>query len=97
SGATVVVQKLVQKQLPYGPRWHLLLATAVGSLASYMVTRVETQKCSDFWIYLEMGQSPQELEMAHGVSQHTENPPSPEDRESTAALVRRNRYGDVVE
>ncbi|NXN99014.1 TM141 protein, partial [Rhinopomastus cyanomelas] len=96
-GVAFAVQKLVQKQLPYSPRWHLLLATAAGSLASYMVTRAETKKCSDFWIYLETGKSPQELNMACGESQHTENPPSAEDRESTAPLVRKNRYGDVVE
>ncbi|XP_009572276.1 PREDICTED: transmembrane protein 141, partial [Fulmarus glacialis] len=61
-----------------------------GSLASYVVTRAETQKCSDFWIYLETGKTPQELAMA-------ENLPSPEDRESAALPVRRNKYGDLVE
>uniref|UniRef100_A0A803XTD1 Uncharacterized protein n=1 Tax=Meleagris gallopavo TaxID=9103 RepID=A0A803XTD1_MELGA len=45
---------------------HSLLA---GSLASYMVTRAETQKCSDFWIYLETGTSPQEHRMADRVPQ----------------------------
>lgn len=42
---------------------------AAGSLASYMVTRVETQKCSDFWIYLETGTSPQEHRTADGAPQ----------------------------
>ncbi|XP_050190264.1 transmembrane protein 141 isoform X5 [Myiozetetes cayanensis] len=42
---------------------------AAGSLASYVVTRAETQKCSDFWIYLETGKSPQELSVTGGVSQ----------------------------
>ncbi|XP_010184480.1 PREDICTED: LOW QUALITY PROTEIN: transmembrane protein 141 [Mesitornis unicolor] len=103
--------------------WSILVSTAAGSLASYVVTRAETQKCSDFWIYLETGKTPQELAVASGASQPiaitralcsirlwqthqesrefvvsvVENLPSPEDRESTAPLVRRNKYGDVVE
>ncbi|NXL01859.1 TM141 protein, partial [Mesembrinibis cayennensis] len=97
SGAAFAVQKLVNKKLPYGPQWSLLLAAAAGSLASYVVTRAETQKCSDFWIYLETGRSPQELAMAGRASEPAENLPSPEDRESAAPLVRRNKYGDVVE
>lgn len=36
-----------------------------------MVTRAETQKCSNFWIYLETGKSPQELAVTGGVSQPT--------------------------
>ncbi|XP_009866638.1 PREDICTED: transmembrane protein 141, partial [Apaloderma vittatum] len=40
-----------------------------GALASYAVTRAETQKCSDFWIYLETGKSPQELATASEVSE----------------------------
>ncbi|XP_051492655.1 transmembrane protein 141 isoform X2 [Apus apus] len=80
TGAAFAVQKLLNKKLPYSPQWSLLLAGAAGSIASYVVTRAETRKCSDFWIYLE-----------------TENLPSPEDGEIMAPLVRRNKYGDVVE
>ncbi|NXO62555.1 TM141 protein, partial [Phainopepla nitens] len=97
SGAAFAVQKLARQKLPYSPQWSLLLAAAAGSLGSYLVTRAETQKCSNFWIYLETGKSPQELAMTDGVSQAAENHPSAEDRDSAAALVRRNRYGDVVE
>ncbi|NXJ95654.1 TM141 protein, partial [Corythaixoides concolor] len=97
SGAAFAAQKLMSKKLPYSLQWNLLLAAATGSLASYVVTRAETQKCSDFWIYLETGRSPQELATAGGVSQPTENPPSPEDGDSAAPPVRRNKYGDVVE
>ncbi|XP_010154994.1 PREDICTED: transmembrane protein 141, partial [Eurypyga helias] len=68
----------------------ILVSPATGSLASYVVTRAETQKCSDFWIYLETGKTPQELAVA-------ENLACPEDRESSAPPVRRNKYGDVVE
>ncbi|NXS93165.1 TM141 protein, partial [Jacana jacana] len=98
SGAAFAVQKLASKKLPYSLQWSLLLAAGAGSLASYVVTRAETQKCSDFWIYLETGKSPQELAMAGRVSQPTESlQDSPEDRESVAPLVRRNKYGDIVE
>ncbi|XP_027576201.1 transmembrane protein 141 [Pipra filicauda] len=97
SGATFAVQKLARQKLPYSPQWSLLLAMAAGSLASYVVTRAETQKCSDFWIYLETGKSPQQLAVTGGVSQPTENLLSAEDRDSAALPVRRNRYGDVVE
>uniref|UniRef100_A0A8C4U4B6 Transmembrane protein 141 n=1 Tax=Falco tinnunculus TaxID=100819 RepID=A0A8C4U4B6_FALTI len=71
SGAAFAVQKLVGKKLPYSPQWSLLLAAVAGSLASYVVTRAETQKCSDFWIYLETGKSPQELAMASRASEPT--------------------------
>uniref|UniRef100_A0A8C3CJC4 Transmembrane protein 141 n=1 Tax=Cairina moschata TaxID=8855 RepID=A0A8C3CJC4_CAIMO len=61
--AAFAVQKLVNKKLPYALQYNLLLSVAAGSLASYMVTKAETQKCSDFWIYLETGKSPQEHTM----------------------------------
>ncbi|NXT07501.1 TM141 protein, partial [Prunella fulvescens] len=95
--AAFAVQKMARQKLPYNPQWSLLLAAAAGSLGSYVVTRAETQKCSNFWIYLETGKSPQELAMTGGVSQTSENLPSAEDRHGAATLVRRNRYGDVVE
>ncbi|NXN06183.1 TM141 protein, partial [Sylvia borin] len=92
------VQKLVRQMLPYSLQWSLLLAAAAGSLGSYVVTRAETQKCSDFWIYLETGKSPQELAVTGGVSQPTENlPGGAEGRDGAATVVKRNRYGDVVE
>ncbi|XP_021270059.1 transmembrane protein 141 isoform X3 [Numida meleagris] len=69
SGAAFAVQKLVNKKLPYPLQWNLLLSVAAGSLASYTVTRAETQKCSDFWIYLETGKSPQEHVVADRVPQ----------------------------
>ncbi|XP_061209016.1 transmembrane protein 141 isoform X1 [Neopsephotus bourkii] len=111
SGAAFAVQKLVNRKVPYSLQWSLLLAgdalavtflrsilvsSAAGSLASYVVTRAETQKCSDFWIYLETGKFPQELAMAGGVSQPADLP-SPEDRGSAAPPVRKNKYGDIVE
>ncbi|NWH89458.1 TM141 protein, partial [Aegithalos caudatus] len=97
SGAAFAVQKLVRQTLPYSLQWSLLLAAAAGSLGSYVVTRAETKKCSSFWIYLETGKTPQELAVTGGVSQPSENVPNAEGRDGTATLVRRNRYGDVVE
>ncbi|NXX99678.1 TM141 protein, partial [Centropus bengalensis] len=97
SGATFAAVQLVRSWLPSSPRWNLPLAAAAGSLASYVVTRAETQKCSNFWIYLETGKSPQELAMAGVASQPAENLPGLEDRENEAPPPRRNKYGDVVE
>lgn len=97
SGAAFAVQKLVNRRLPYALQWNLLLSVAAGSLASYTVTRAETQKCSDFWIYLETGMSPRERSVADGVPQPADNLLSPEDAESVSPPVRRNKYGDVVE
>ncbi|NXH16906.1 TM141 protein, partial [Bucco capensis] len=97
SGAAFAVQQLVNKKVPYRVQWSLLMAGATGSLASYVVTRIETQKCSDFWIYLETGKSPQELAMAGRVPQPAEDQPSPGNRGSVAPPMRRNKYGDVVE
>ncbi|XP_058279118.1 transmembrane protein 141 isoform X3 [Hirundo rustica] len=71
SGAAFAAQKLVRQTLPYSLQWSLLLAVAAGSLGSYVVTRAETQKCSNFWIYLETGKSPQELAVTGGMSQPT--------------------------
>lgn len=57
--------------LPLANVGSIVVPPATGSIASYMVTRAETQKCSDFWIYLETDKSPQELAMAGRVSQPT--------------------------
>ncbi|ELV13140.1 hypothetical protein TREES_T100011172 [Tupaia chinensis] len=35
--------------------------TVAGSVASYGVTRVESQKCSDLWLFLETGQLPKDM------------------------------------
>ncbi|XP_008592208.1 PREDICTED: transmembrane protein 141 isoform X3 [Galeopterus variegatus] len=34
--------------------------TVVGSVASYGVTRVESQKCSNLWLFLETGRLPKD-------------------------------------
>ncbi|XP_039362450.1 transmembrane protein 141 [Mauremys reevesii] len=88
-GAAFVLQKLINKKLPYPLQWNVLLSVVAGSAASYAVTRVETQKCSNLWIYLETGQSPQ------GVAKETLHSPDP--TENAETRVRRNKYGDDME
>ncbi|TFJ99095.1 Transmembrane protein 141 [Platysternon megacephalum] len=88
-GAAFVLQKLINKKLPYPLQWNVLLSVVAGSVASYAVTRVETRKCSNLWIYLETGQSPQ------GVAK--ENLPSPDPTENAETRVRRNKYGDNMD
>ncbi|KPP79030.1 hypothetical protein Z043_101414, partial [Scleropages formosus] len=51
-------QKVLQKRLPYPLQWNLLLSVVAGSLCSYAVTRSETQRCSDLWVYLETSNYP---------------------------------------
>ncbi|XP_023392206.1 transmembrane protein 141 isoform X3 [Pteropus vampyrus] len=36
--------------------------TVTGSVASYWVTRVESQKCSHLWLFLETGQLPTDVD-----------------------------------
>ncbi|XP_034607884.1 transmembrane protein 141 [Trachemys scripta elegans] len=87
--AAFVLQKLINKKLPYPLQWNVLLSVVAGSVASYAVTRVKTRKCSNLWIYLETGQSPQ------GVAK--ENLHSPDPTESAETRVRGNKYGDNME
>ncbi|NWI10455.1 TM141 protein, partial [Crypturellus soui] len=95
SAAAFALQRLLAGRRPGALRWSLLLSAVAGSVASYAVTRAETQKCTDFWVFLETGKSLQERALDEGMSQSPENLPSPEDRETT--MLRRNKYGDVVE
>ncbi|KAF5920326.1 hypothetical protein HPG69_007328 [Diceros bicornis minor] len=41
--------------------------TVAGSVASYWVTRVESQKCSNLWLFLETGQLPKDA----GTDRHS--------------------------
>ncbi|KAG8518652.1 Transmembrane protein 141 [Galemys pyrenaicus] len=47
-------------------RWRVLAAMVAGSLASYWVTRVESQKCSDLWLFLETGRLPKDRGAGEG-------------------------------
>ncbi|XP_061460432.1 transmembrane protein 141 [Rhineura floridana] len=89
SGVAFAVQKLNRK-MPYPLQWNILLSFVVGSVASYAVTRRETQKCSDLWIFLESEQ--------HGPPDVAkEKAPSLDPQKKAEGGVKRNKYGDVVE
>ncbi|XP_007898407.2 transmembrane protein 141 [Callorhinchus milii] len=53
-----IVQRMLSKKFALPLHWSILLSAVTGSLASYAVTRVETQKCSNLWVYLETGRMP---------------------------------------
>ncbi|XP_072422352.1 transmembrane protein 141 isoform X4 [Chiloscyllium punctatum] len=53
-----ITQRLLSKKLPFPMQWNVLLSVVAGSLMSYVVTRLETQKCSNLWVYLETGTMP---------------------------------------
>uniref|UniRef100_A0A3B4A0X4 Transmembrane protein 141 n=1 Tax=Periophthalmus magnuspinnatus TaxID=409849 RepID=A0A3B4A0X4_9GOBI len=57
-GATglFAAQKALKTKLPL--QWNLLISIVFSSVASYTVTRWETQKCSDLWLLLETGKVP---------------------------------------
>ncbi|XP_069465862.1 transmembrane protein 141 [Ambystoma mexicanum] len=59
TGAALVLQKMLNRKLPYPLQWSLLISIVAGSVTSYAVTRIETQKCSDLWVYLETGKTSQ--------------------------------------
>ncbi|XP_072489128.1 transmembrane protein 141 isoform X2 [Notamacropus eugenii] len=91
TGAAFFLQKVLQRKLPYPTQWTVLLAMdhpaplVAGSVGSYAVTRVETQKCSDLWLFLETGRLPQD----HAPEQASRGCSDPEKK--------KNQYGDVLE
>ncbi|XP_069871204.1 transmembrane protein 141 [Dipodomys merriami] len=60
AGAAFGLLTALRRRRPYPWQWSLLAAAVVGSVASYGVTRVETQKCSNLWLFLETGQLPKD-------------------------------------
>ncbi|XP_053196207.1 transmembrane protein 141 [Scomber japonicus] len=78
------IQKVLQKKLPYPLQWNLLISLVTSSVASYAVTRWETQKCSDLWLLLETGKVP---------DRSPPQVPKPEESTGTA----KTKYGDVME
>ncbi|XP_029469876.1 transmembrane protein 141 [Rhinatrema bivittatum] len=90
SGAAFVLQKLLlRRRLSLSLQWNMLLAVVAGSIASYTVTRRETQRCSNLWIYLETGRTPQKLV--------TENTSIPEPKEAAESSRKETKYGDNME
>ncbi|KAG5834721.1 transmembrane protein 141 [Anguilla rostrata] len=86
TGLLLSLQYMLQKKLPYPSQWSLLLSVVTGSVCSYAVTRSETQKCSDLWMYLETGSVPDR-------TPHTEEPAQP----TEPSGPRTTQYGDVME
>ncbi|KAG7476468.1 hypothetical protein MATL_G00083080 [Megalops atlanticus] len=86
TGGLFVIQKVLQKKLPYPLQWNLLLSVVAGSVCSYAVTRIETQKCSDLWMYLETGSFPDR-------TPHTEEATPP----AEPSGPKTTQYGDVME
>ncbi|XP_030062797.1 transmembrane protein 141 [Microcaecilia unicolor] len=90
SGAAFVLQKLLlHRRLALSMQWNVLLSIVTGSIASYTVTRRETQRCSNLWIYLETGRTPEQLV--------TENILSPGPKETAESSMRETKYGDSME
>ncbi|KAK1155801.1 hypothetical protein AOXY_G26639 [Acipenser oxyrinchus oxyrinchus] len=88
TGVMFALQRALSRRLPYPFQWTVLLSVVAGSVGSYAVTRVETQKCSNLWIYLEMGR---------GSEERATGTPSMESPEETGSTRKTTRYGDVME
>ncbi|XP_066569395.1 transmembrane protein 141 isoform X2 [Amia ocellicauda] len=86
TSAVFAVQRALHRRLPFPPHWNLLLSVVVGSVCSYTVTRWETQRCSDLWLYLETGQ------LAEGRGEEP-LPAAP----SVEAGPKTTRYGDAMD
>lgn len=80
-------QRVLQTRIPYPLQWNLLVSIVSSSVFSYTVTRWETMKCSDLWLYLETGSVPDR----NSPKEEPQTPAPPvEDPKVT-------RYGDVLE
>ncbi|XP_063067374.1 transmembrane protein 141 [Engraulis encrasicolus] len=86
TGTLFFLQRVVQKRLPYPLQWNLLVSIVSSSLGSYAVTRWETKKCTDLWVYLETGSYPDR-------TVPEEEPPAP----AEPAGPKKTVYGDVME
>ncbi|XP_014350675.1 transmembrane protein 141 isoform X2 [Latimeria chalumnae] len=89
TGGIFMLQKIINKRFPYPLQWSVLVSVVAGSVASYAVTRVETKRCSDLWIYLETGKLPQEAGKG--------NVPVLESTENQAPGMKTTKYGDSME
>lgn len=82
TGSALVIQSVFRKRLPYPPQWNILLSVVAGSVASYVVTKRETEKCNNLWIYLEKGQ----ISQLHDAGQ-----------QEISDSTKENKYGDSIE
>ncbi|XP_032255323.1 transmembrane protein 141 [Halichoerus grypus] len=67
TGAAFGLQMFIRRKLPYPFQWSVLVAVVTGSVASYWVTRVESHRCSNLWLFLETGQLPRD----RGTDRHS--------------------------
>nr|XP_056716850.1 transmembrane protein 141 [Euleptes europaea] len=88
AGVAFVFQKFNQK-MPYSLKWNILISLVVGSVASYAVTRQETKRCSNLWLFLENREPFQNVPI--------EKVPTQDPKEKTQMEEKRNKYGDVVD
>ncbi|KAI4873547.1 hypothetical protein NFI96_027188 [Prochilodus magdalenae] len=79
-------QRALQKRLPYPLQWNLLVSVVASSVFSYSVTRWETMKCTDLWLFLETRDLPK-------TSPGKEEPPNL----TTSAVPKVTKYGDKME
>ncbi|KAG7261982.1 hypothetical protein CRUP_004921 [Coryphaenoides rupestris] len=82
-----ILQKSLQKRLPYALQWNLLVSFVAASVGSYAVTRWETRRCAELWVLLEKGELPHPPTSPSPTVPTSEDPPGPK---TTA-------YGDVME
>lgn len=53
-GATAyVAQELLGSKLPYGRKYSLVMAMAVGTVSAYAMTRHKTKVCQQMWMAME--------------------------------------------
>ncbi|XP_063794870.1 transmembrane protein 141 isoform X2 [Pseudophryne corroboree] len=87
TGGTLLIQSMLGKRLPYPMQWRILISVVTGSIASYAVTKRETEKCSELWLYLETGQA---LQLHNKGALQTSDT-------DTNSITNKNKYGDKVE
>ncbi|XP_078405789.1 transmembrane protein 141 [Cetorhinus maximus] len=90
TSAAFVMQRLLNKKLPFPVQWNVLLSVVTGSLLSYSVTCVETQKCSNLWVYLETGAMP------HNPEKGTKNQKT-DSVENIDTGGKKTQYGDIMD
>ncbi|MCI4394298.1 hypothetical protein PGIGA_G00167100 [Pangasianodon gigas] len=78
-----LAQQALQKRLKYPLQWNLLVSIVTSSVFSYTVTRWETMKCTELWVFLEKGEVPDSS--------------PPKDELLTRAAPKVTKYGDVME
>ncbi|XP_062410144.1 transmembrane protein 141 [Sardina pilchardus] len=90
TGGLFLIQRALQTRLPYPLQWNLLVSIVSASVGSYAITRWETQKCTDYWYYLEKGSYPDKT-----VPQ--EEPPAAPAAPAAPAGPKVTVYGDRME